>query len=79
MKIIETHYLVGWDDAIRMSFDIETKEGAFDFNVVDGNPTIINFNRDLCNIHNIPKLIKLVYEAGKRGEELEYIVKQIDQ
>ena len=79
MKITETHYLVGWDDAIRMSFDVETEGGKFDFGVVDGNPTIINFNRDLYNIHNIPKLIKLVYEAGKQGEELEYVVKQIDQ
>lgn len=78
MKITETHYLVGWDDAIRMSFDVETEEGAFDFGVVDGSPTIINFNRDLYNAHNIPKLIKLVYEAGKHGEELKYVVKQIN-
>jgi hypothetical protein len=77
MKIIETHYLTDWKDVIRITFTIEAENEVFDFSVAEGDPEDIDFNRDFYNIHNIRKLIKLIYEASKHDEKLEYIIKQI--
>jgi hypothetical protein len=35
-----------------------------------GEPEDFSLNRDLNDAFDIPKMIKIAYEAGKRGEEL---------
>ena len=77
MKIIETHYLSDWKDVTKITFTIETENEVFDFSVAEGDPEDIDFNRDFYNINHIRKLIKLVYEASKHDEKLEYVIKQI--
>ena len=44
-------------------------DGISKFNVSDGEPEDANLSRDFSDCHSITNLMKLAYEAGKRGEE----------
>ena len=77
MKIVETHN-IGTD------YEYEGK-GSVEVTVTDdagnkksvgiyaGEPEDAVFFRDLDGVFSIADAIKLAYEAGKRGEELEYV------
>jgi hypothetical protein len=56
--------------SLSISIDGETKFSAY-----DGEPEDATLARDFNDCYSIPDLLKLAYEAGKRGEdfELEYL------
>lgn len=78
MKIVETHD-IGED------FDEYCGKGSIEVKVTDdtgrsvnvdimaGEPEDAVFFRDLSGAYSIADAIKLAYEAGKRGEEMEYV------
>ena len=45
----------------------------------DGEPEDNNISRNFSDIFLIKDLIKIAYNAGKNGEELEIIEKEIDE
>jgi hypothetical protein len=77
MKVTETHNIGG-------GYDEYAGKGSLDVTVVDdagnrksvtiyaGEPEDAVFYRDLNGAFRIADAIKLAYEAGKRGEPLEY-------
>jgi len=46
-------------------------DGKLQFEVMRGEPEDATFSRDLSDIFKIPDLMKMAYEAGKRGEPFE--------
>lgn len=46
-------------------------DGKIQFKVMCGEPEDATFSRDLSDIFKIPDLMKMAYEAGKRGEPFE--------
>ena len=54
-------------------------DGKEKFEVYDGEPEDNNLSRNFNGIYNIPKLMKLAYEAGKNGEEFNVIEEQVDE
>lgn len=78
MKIVETHD-IGED------FDEYCGKGSIEVKVTDdtgrsvcvdimaGEPEDAVFFRDLNGAYSIADAVKLAYEAGKRGEALEYV------
>ena len=55
----------------------ETAEAHLRFE--DGEPEDNNMSRNFSDIFAIKDLIKIAYNAGKNGEELEIIEKEIDE
>lgn len=50
---------------------IEIKvDGVTKFSVMDGEPEDSNISRDFSDCHSVVNLMKLAFEAGKKGEEL---------
>lgn len=47
--------------------------------IIAGEPEDVNFYRDLNGAFDIVDAIKLAYEAGKRGESLEYALVVISE
>lgn len=43
----------------------------------DGEPEDANLSRDFSDIYHISSLIDLAYEAGKKGEEIEFIYETV--
>lgn len=66
-------------DDYRQSFKIlvngEVKISANDY----GEPEDNSLGRDLNFVYNIVPLMKMAYEAGKNGEELEIIDEKVDE
>lgn len=78
MKITETHDIGNDYDEYygKGSIDItlEFADGiTASLGIMAGEPEDAVFFRDLDGAYNISKLIKLAYEAGKRGEEMTYV------
>lgn len=46
-------------------------DGKRELSAFDGEPEDNNLHRNFSDIHHVPKLMQLAYDAGKRGEELE--------
>jgi len=77
MKVTETHDIgTGWDEysgkgslSVTVTTDIGEK---VDVTIHAGEPEDAVFFRDLDGAYSIADAIKLAYEAGKRGETLEY-------
>lgn len=57
------------NDDFQESMTIEV-DGQRVFFVTDGEPEDNVLNRNFGDVHNIPRLMKMAYEAGKKGEEL---------
>lgn len=77
MKITETHDIgTGWDEyGGKGSLTVTVEDDAGNRKTVDisvGEPEDAVFFRDLNGAYSIANAIKLAYEAGKRGETLEY-------
>ena len=49
------------------------------FSVSDGEPEDSNLSRDFSDVYSIPKLLQIVYEAGKNGEELIFDDREVDE
>lgn len=78
MKITETHDIGGDDDyeyfgkgsiTVTVEDDAGNRKSA---DISAGEPEDATFYRDLDGAYNIADLVKLAYEAGKRGEEMTY-------
>lgn len=41
------------------------------FEVSDGEPEDSNLSRDFSDVYEIPKLMQMAYEAGRKGEDFE--------
>jgi hypothetical protein len=54
-------------DYLKIKFD-----GKVVFNVRDGEPEDSNLGRDFNDCWKISELLKLAYDAGKRGEPLDF-------
>lgn len=77
MKIVETHDIGGGDDEYngKGSIEIVVTDDAGNRKAVciyAGEPEDAVFYRDLDGAYSIADAIQLAYEAGKRGESLEY-------
>lgn len=77
MKIIETHDIgQGYDEyAGKGSLTVSVTDDAGNrksVSIFAGEPEDAVFFRDLDGAYAIADAIKLAYEAGKRGEALEY-------
>ena len=53
-------------------------DGKRVFSVGDGEPEDSNLCRDFNDCWKIPDLLKMAYEAGKKGEELIIETEQVD-
>lgn len=60
-------------DAIEIFID-----GKRVFSVGDGEPEDSNLGRDFSDCWQIPDLLKMAYEAGKKGEELIIETEEVD-
>lgn len=78
MKLTETHNIgTGWDEYNgkgSLEVTVETADGKRKSACIcAGEPEDAVFFRDLDGAYSIADLVKMAYEAGKRGEELEYV------
>jgi hypothetical protein len=78
MKITETHDIgTGYDEyAGKGSLTVTVEDDAGNRKSVDicaGEPEDAVFFRDLNGAYGIVDIVKAAYEAGKRGEPLEYV------
>jgi len=48
------------------------------FDAMDGEPEDATLSRDFNDCYKIPSLMRLAYEAGKNGEELEIVNEEVD-
>lgn len=65
------------DDRCSVDFVLEDKMGKkVRVGFMDGEPEDATLNRDYTDVCVIPDLIKLAYEAGRRGEE--YTVEEVE-
>ena len=67
MKVTET--FEGW----RMSLLVETDEGNEEVSFKEGEPEDNSFGRDLNDAFTIRRLVELAYNAGKNGEDIEWV------
>ncbi|MCM3784355.1 hypothetical protein M3231_15330 [Neobacillus mesonae] len=77
MKIVETHDIGGGYDEYsgKGSLEVVVTDDAGNrktASIYAGEPEDAVFYRDLDGAFSIADAIKLAYEAGKRGETLEY-------
>jgi len=74
MKVVE----LSRNDEVLEQYDYQdfveiVVDGVSEFKVLDGEPEDSNLSRNFSDCYNVIKLMKLAYEAGKLGEELEII------
>jgi hypothetical protein len=60
----------------KMTIEVDGKDV---FEVYDGEPEDSNLGRDFSDCFKIPKLMKMAYDAGKNGEEIEFISEEDDE
>jgi len=60
----QSFYNYDYRDRLEISIN-----GDVVFHVSDGEPKDANLSRDFNSCFDIPELMKLAYEAGKRGED----------
>lgn len=75
MKVIETIEYCSDDhsDPSGINVQIITDDGVTgSVGFREGEPEDMSLHRDLSDAHHISGLIKMAYDAGKRGEEWEY-------
>jgi hypothetical protein len=78
MKIMEYHDIDNsgyeYDGKGSLIVDVEDDVGnSVSVDISAGEPEDAVFFRDLNGAYQISRAIKLAYEAGKRGEALEYV------
>lgn len=49
------------------------------FQVYDGEPEDNNLCRNFNDIYKLSKILNMVYEAGKQGDNLEMETKEVDE
>ena len=64
-------------DSLRIRFKQSGKEAAV-FHVHDGEPEDNKLSRNFRDCYDLPSLFAMVYEAGKKGEEIEFIRKETE-
>lgn len=69
MKVVET--TATDQDEYRQKIDI-TIDGKKAFSVHDGEPEDNNMGRNFSDCNNITGLMQQAYDAGKKGETLEF-------
>lgn len=78
MKIVETHdidnsgYEYDGKGSIEVKVTDDTGRSVY-VDIMAGEPEDAVFFRDLNGAYSIADAVKLAYEAGKRGEALEYV------
>lgn len=75
MKVIETHeyYNSDHDDASNVIVEVIRDNGDVStVSIGEGESEDMYLFRDLSGAYSISDLVKMAYEAGKAGEELEY-------
>lgn len=78
MKLVETHNIgTGWDEysgkgSLSVSLRDDDGKQVKGVTIYAGEPEDAVFFRDLDGAYSIADLVKAAYEAGKRGETLEY-------
>ena len=71
MKITETITIDSeYTNTISVAIKIETETKTQRMFFREGEPEDMTFGRDLSDVFSITEMLKLAYEAGKRGEEL---------
>lgn len=60
-----------WGQYAGVSTQITTNEGTQSVGFYGGEPEDMTLDRDLSDAWNVVELLKLAYNAGKNGEELE--------
>jgi len=71
MRVVETHDID--DDGYgTLDITVETESGKGAVSFMAGEPEDNTFHRDLNSAYSVDALIKLAYEAGKRGEPYEH-------
>lgn len=63
-----------YQDVVAIEVDGERK-----FRVCDGEPEDNNLSRNFSDVTYIPNLMKMAYEAGKKGEKLEIEYEKRDE
>lgn len=53
-------------------------DGKEEFSAYDGEPEDNSLSRNFSDVWKIPSLLQMVYDAGKKGEDLILINKKID-
>lgn len=66
MKIIYKHAMNKWEFRYGVVVEVDGKPEA---EFYDGEPEDNSIGRNFNDIHNIPKLMKMAYEAGVKGED----------
>jgi hypothetical protein len=66
MKIEVIYTKNEYDSVSHMQIIID---GKAQFNLGEGEPEDMSFNRDLNDCFGIPSMLRAAYEAGKNGEE----------
>lgn len=78
MKLVETHdidisgYEYDGKGSLSVSLRDDNGKTVSSVTIYAGEPEDAVFFRDLAGAHSIADLAKAAYEAGKRGEPLEY-------
>lgn len=75
MKLIETHefYNSDHDGVSQVNIELITDAGEkMDISIGEGEPEDMYLFRDLSDAYSIADMVMMAYEAGKRGEELDY-------
>lgn len=80
-KIIIGHYPDenNWGQMERVDIEIITDKGNKTCSIGGGEPEDMSIARDLSDIWSVPTMLKLAYEAGKNGEELEFIDEDLEE
>ena len=74
---MEVRTIIDVNDDFLESVSIEV-DGKRVFFVNDGEPEDNNLSRNFSDVHNIPRLMKMAYEAGKNGQDFNHIAKSAE-
>jgi len=74
---MEVRTIVDVNDDFLESVSIEV-DGERVFFVSDGEPEDNNLSRNFSDVHNIPRLMKMAYEAGKNGQDFSHIAESAE-
>lgn len=81
MQIVVINGQPNDDNDWRGSYDVELKTNHNNMRIkfVDGEVEDANLSRDFNDVYDIPQMLIEAYEAGRRGESLDVVERELEE
>lgn len=77
MKMTVTTRMGEYDSESRIEVELESQDDKKTFSIGEGETEDMYLFRDLSDALKVPDIIRMAYEAGKAGEELEIVEHEV--